>query len=59
MGKQVILMLKITPITWIRKICHHCGQILLIHDDTVWSGNKTYHYACWMKRNVRKSRDNP
>ena len=33
----------------IREVCFRCGRFFLIHDDTVWTGNNTYHYECWMK----------
>ena len=49
------MMMEITPVTWIRKVCHRCGQFLHIHDDTVWTDNRTYHYACWMKENDSKT----
>lgn len=42
-------MKEIAPLTWMRKICNRCGRLFLIHEDTVWTGNKTYHYECWMK----------
>lgn len=50
-----MMMKEITPVTWIRKVCHRCGQLLKIHDDTVWTDNKTYHYECWMKEKESKS----
>jgi len=42
-------MMIITPVTWIRNVCRRCGRFLHIHDDTVWTDNRTYHYECWMK----------
>ena len=55
MQKQVMVMNEITPAPRIRKFCHRCGQILKIHDDTVWTDNKTYHYGCWIKENDSRS----
>ncbi|AGB03738.1 hypothetical protein Metfor_2753 [Methanoregula formicica SMSP] len=49
-------MKKTMPMRWIRKPCNRCGQLLLIHDDTVWKDNKTYHYHCWIKENESNSR---
>jgi hypothetical protein len=53
-----MMMKKIIPVTWIRNVCHRCGQLLHIYDDTVWTDNRTYHYECWMKEKESKSWNN-
>lgn len=51
----MMMMKEITPVTWMRKVCHRCGQFLHIHDDTVWTESRTYHYECWMKERESRS----
>jgi hypothetical protein len=40
-------MKKIASLPWIRKVCNRCGRFFLIHENIVWTGNKTCHYECW------------
>ncbi len=37
-------MQEIAPLTGMRTICNRCGQLFRIHDNLVWTGNKTCHF---------------
>jgi len=42
-------MKEIAPLTEMRPICNRYGRLFRIHEDMVWTGNKTCHEECWMQ----------